>query len=126
MVAVSFASPGLLLGLLLIPLAVVLYVRSERGARGSREAFARPALMPAVAPARAGWRRHAPPALYALALAGLVIALARPQATVAVPAEQATVVLTTDYSGSMQAAGRQPVAAGRRRAGRRALPGPRP
>ena len=103
MVAVSFASPGLLLGLLLIPLAVVLYVRSERGARGSREAFARPALMPAVAPARAGWRRHAPPALYALALAGLVIALARPQATVAVPAEQATVVLTTDYSGSMQA-----------------------
>ena len=106
--AVSFASPGLLLGLLLIPLAVVLYVRSERARARSRQAFARPALMPAVAPARAGWRRHAPPALYALALAGLVIALARPQATVAVPDEQATVVLTTDYSGSMEATGRQP------------------
>ena len=103
MAAVSFASPLLLLGLGLIPLAVLLYVRSERSGRSSREAFARPALMPAVAPARAGWRRHAPPALYALALAGLVIALARPQATVAVPAEQATVLLTTDYSGSMQA-----------------------
>jgi Ca-activated chloride channel family protein len=103
MLAVSFASPLLLLGLLLLPLAAVLYVRAERRGRRSREAWARPALMPAVAPRRAGWRRHAPSALYALALAALVIALARPQATVAVPAEQATVLLATDFSGSMQA-----------------------
>jgi Ca-activated chloride channel family protein len=99
----TFEQPILLLALLALPLVVVLYARWERrGARG-REAFAAPALMPAVAPRRAGWRRHAPPALYALALAALVIALARPQATVAVPNEEATVILATDYSGSMEA-----------------------
>jgi Ca-activated chloride channel family protein len=82
---------------------VWLYVRFERRGRTSAAAFARPALMPAVLPRRAGWRRHAPPVLYALALAALILALARPQATVAVPAEQATVVLATDFSGSMEA-----------------------
>ena len=39
----------------------------------------------------------------ALAVAGLVVALARPEATVAVPVEQASVVLVTDTSRSMQA-----------------------
>jgi Ca-activated chloride channel family protein len=101
--AVSFASPALLLLLAAVPVAVWLYLRFERRSRRSAQAFARPALMPAVAPHRAGWRRHAPPALYALALAALIVALARPQATVAVPAEQATIVLATDFSGSMQA-----------------------
>jgi Ca-activated chloride channel family protein len=44
-----------------------------------------------------------PPALLSLALAGLVLALARPEATVAVPVERASVVLVTDTSGSMEA-----------------------
>lgn len=95
----SFGSPWFLLGLLLIPLLAAHYVRGER----SRRAFAPAALMPAVAPHRAGWRRHAPMAGYGLAIAALLVALARPQATVAVPAEQATVVVVTDRSGSMLA-----------------------
>ena len=49
------------------------------------------------------WKRHLPAALFAAALAALAIALARPQATVAVPIEQASVLLVTDVSGSMQA-----------------------
>jgi Ca-activated chloride channel family protein len=44
-----------------------------------------------------------PIALYALALTALLVALARPQTTVAVPVEQASIVLVTDVSGSMQA-----------------------
>ena len=36
-------------------------------------------------------------------MTGLIVALARPQVTVAVPVEQATVVITTDRSGSMLA-----------------------
>jgi Ca-activated chloride channel family protein len=44
-----------------------------------------------------------PPAVYALALTVLVVALAKPQTTVAVPVERASIMLTTDYSGSMQA-----------------------
>jgi hypothetical protein len=64
-------------GLVLVPLAVVLYARRERGTGlRSRRLRAAP-LVPSVAPRRSGWRRHAPAALYALALAGLVLAVAR-------------------------------------------------
>ena len=59
--------------------------------------------MDAVAPRRPRWRRHVPVAILGLAVAGLIVALARPQVTVAVPVEQATVVITTDRSGSMLA-----------------------
>ena len=48
-------------------------------------------------------RRNVPPALLMLALAAMAIALARPEATVAVPVEKASVVLVTDTSGSMNA-----------------------
>jgi Ca-activated chloride channel homolog len=44
-----------------------------------------------------------PPALGLLALAGLLAALARPQVSDAVPAEQASIVLAMDHSGSMAA-----------------------
>jgi Ca-activated chloride channel family protein len=100
---VSFQSPILLLTLLALPVAVLLYrVHSRRAERGAA-AFASPALLDSVAPRRPGWRRHGPYALYALALAALALALARPEVTVAVPDERASIVLTTDTSGSMQA-----------------------
>jgi Ca-activated chloride channel family protein len=54
-------------------------------------------------PRTPGWRRHAPIAVYGLALGALAVALARPETTVAVPTEQATVVLAIDRSGSMRA-----------------------
>ena len=79
------------------------YLRHERRRRAAAAAFASPALLASVAPHTPGWRRHAPFAAYALALAVLIVALAKPQATVAVPVERASIMLTTDYSGSMQA-----------------------
>jgi Ca-activated chloride channel family protein len=96
---VSFERPLLLIGLLAIPLAIWWYVRAQRGS----DAFAPPALVPAVAPRRPGWRRHWPMALYALGLAGLVLAVAKPQRAVSVPVDRASVLLVTDRSGSMQA-----------------------
>jgi Ca-activated chloride channel family protein len=96
---VSFASPAFLVGLALIPVLVVLYARAER----RPQSFAPAKLLPSVVPARPGWRRHASIAGYAVALAVLLIALAKPQATVAVPTEQARVMIVTDHSGSMQA-----------------------
>ena len=99
----SFAAPLFLIGLAAIPFVAWLYARHERRTATARSAFAMPAVLPSVAPRRAGWRRHAPVALYAIALAGLIVALARPQASVAVPVEQATVMLVTDRSGSMLA-----------------------
>ena len=44
-----------------------------------------------------------PPALLATAAAALAVAFARPQATMAVPVEKASVMLVTDESGSMSA-----------------------
>src|SRR5918999_1008835 len=99
----SFNSPALLLALLVVPLVAIAYrAHSGRQDRAST-AFAQSAVLPSVAPRRPGWRRHAPYLLYALALAGLAIALARPEITVAVPDERASIVLATDTSGSMQA-----------------------
>jgi Ca-activated chloride channel homolog len=100
---VSFQSPAFLLALLLVPLAAGAYVRAEARRRRGAAAFATPATMPSVTPRRPGWRRHAPMAVYALAVAALAVALARPQATVAVPEERASVVLALDSSGSMDA-----------------------
>jgi Ca-activated chloride channel family protein len=98
---VSFAAPAFLLGLLLAAPPLALYVRSERRARRGRTAFAATPVLPSVAPRRPGWRRHAAIAVYGAAALVLVVALARPQTTVAVPVEQATVVIATDRSGSM-------------------------
>jgi Ca-activated chloride channel homolog len=100
---VSFQSPFLLLTLIVLPVAVLLYRAHARRGERAISAFTSPALLDSVAPQRPGWRRHAPYALYALAVAGLAIALARPEVTVAVPDERASIVLTTDTSGSMQA-----------------------
>ena len=95
----SFASPAFLIGLALIPVAIVLYARSER----RPQSFAPAKLLPSVVRRRAGWRRHAAIAGYGVAMAALLVALAKPQATVAVPTEQARVIIVTDRSGSMLA-----------------------
>jgi Ca-activated chloride channel homolog len=100
---VSFAAPLFLLGLLAIPALVWAYVLGQRRRRRAADAFAAPALRPAVARWDPAWRRHAPMALFALALTALLVALARPQATVAEPIERANVMLVIDESSSMRA-----------------------
>src|SRR4051794_7829889 len=75
----------------------------QRRRRADAARFGNPALLGGLATARPGWRRHLPPALLLLALGVLVLALARPQHTVAAPQRQATVMMVTDVSGSMRA-----------------------
>jgi Ca-activated chloride channel family protein len=61
---------------------------------------------PSLALAAAGvnsWRRHIPPVLALAAVALLVLALAKPQKTVAVPVDRASIMLVTDHSRSMLA-----------------------
>jgi Ca-activated chloride channel homolog len=100
---VTFQAPAFLLVLLLVPLAAAAYVAAQRRRRAAVDAFASPAVRASAIPRTPGWRRHAPMALYGLALAALATALARPEATIAVASERATIVLATDHSGSMQA-----------------------
>jgi Ca-activated chloride channel homolog len=105
---VSFATPAWLLGLALVPLAILAYQASRR--RGSRYAVrytAVPALKAAAAVVPA-WRRHLPAALALAALAALVLALAKPEKTVAVPIERASIMLVTDHSRSMSATDVEP------------------
>jgi Ca-activated chloride channel family protein len=105
---VSFATPAWLLGLALVPLALLAYQASRR--RGSRYAVrytAVPALRVAAGTVPA-WRRHIPAALALAALAALVLALAKPQKTVAVPVERASIMLVTDHSRSMSATDVEP------------------
>jgi Ca-activated chloride channel family protein len=98
----SFGQPIYLLALVLVPLGLLAYREHERRRRAAATAFAAPGVMASVAPSTPGWRRHVPLAVYGVALAVLVVALAKPQTTIAVPVERASIMLTTDYSGSMQ------------------------
>jgi Ca-activated chloride channel family protein len=100
---VSFQAPLVLLALLALPLLALAYAREQRRRRAVAGAFAVERLQPSVAPLRPGWRRHLPALAMALALAVLVGAAARPQRSVAIPIEQAAIVLATDVSGSMTA-----------------------
>ena len=58
---------------------------------------------------RGQWvRRHVPPILFLLALALMVVAIARPAALMTLPSRHEIVVLAMDVSGSMRAADVQP------------------
>ena len=97
----SFAWPWMLVALLALP-ALVSGYRDLLARRAGRRAEL--ASMGLVAPAAvAGRRRHVAPVLFLAALALLVVALARPQATVAEPRREGTIVLAFDTSPSMTA-----------------------
>jgi Ca-activated chloride channel homolog len=100
---VSFATPFMLWGLLLIPLALVAYWLVQRRRIKYAARFTNLDLLANVVDASPGRRRHVPAALALAALAALVVAMARPQDVVAVPRDDATVVLTMDSSASMTA-----------------------
>src|SRR5918912_1541399 len=104
----SFQAPLFLAGLVLVPLLAWAYMAHMRQRARAAQAFALAPVQPSVVPRRPGWRRHVPMVAYALALTALVVALARPEKTVAVPDERASIMLVTDISGSMQATDVQP------------------
>ena len=99
----SFAAPFVLVALAAIPVLIVLYGGVQRDRRRAASAFAAPALSASVLPRRPGWRRHAPMLVVLIAVAVLVVAAAKPQRSIAVPVERASIMLVTDVSGSMQA-----------------------
>ena len=99
----SFELPVALLGLLLVPMMLALYMVAQRRRRAYAVRFTNLDLLGSVVTAAPQWRRHLPPLLFLLALAALVVAIARPHVNVDVAKEEATVMLTTDSSGSMQA-----------------------
>ncbi|MFL5826782.1 MAG: VWA domain-containing protein [Thermoleophilaceae bacterium] len=116
----GFAHPLWLLALLLVPLLIAAYVANRRRAKRYAVRFTGVSSLRLAAGATPAWRKHLPAALALLAMSALVFALAKPQHTVAVPVERASIMLVTDHSRSMQANDVQPT---RLDAGKRAADG---
>jgi Ca-activated chloride channel family protein len=105
---VSFTWPLALLGLVVVPVLVVLIVWYERRRVASQARFGNPDLLPNVIERAPGRIRYLPLALLLLALAAMIVGVARPSATVSVKREEATVVLAVDVSRSMKATDVEP------------------
>jgi len=100
----TFGWPIALVGLILVPIVFLLYIRRDRDRATFAKRFGNPALMPNLVDRSPKWRRHLPFAVLLVALAALIVGVARPHATVSVKREQATVLLAMDVSRSMTAA----------------------
>ena len=99
----SFATPLLLLGLLLLPLLVLGYRYLQRRPTRYAVRYTNLDVLAAVVDSTRSWRRHAGLALFLLALAALLVGFARPSVNRLADREEATIVLVIDVSGSMQA-----------------------
>jgi Ca-activated chloride channel family protein len=97
----DFLWPGLLLLLGLLPVLVAAYAWSLRRRRPSGVRYSSLALVREALPGSSRLRRHLPFALFVLAVGALVVALARPVLIVSVPANQTSIILAIDVSGSM-------------------------
>lgn len=99
----SFQSPQALIGLLVIPVLVVVYVVAARRQRRAASRFTNPALVPNLVPSSPRWRRYVPFVLALVALTLLVVGIARPHVVRSVTRDEATIVLAIDTSRSMAA-----------------------
>lgn len=99
----NFIWPDLLWMLLLLPATVAGYAWLLRRKRRATVRLASLAIAREAAGSGPHWRRHVPPALMGLALAALLLAMARPTAVITLPLAQRTLLLAMDVSGSMRA-----------------------
>jgi Ca-activated chloride channel family protein len=99
----TFEWPKMLWLLALLPALVLLYLWLLKRRRRSTVRLASIAVAREALGKGPGWRRHVPPALMLLALAVLLLAMARPIAVISLPLAQRTIMLAMDVSGSMRA-----------------------
>ncbi len=99
----SFIWPSLLWLLLLLPLLVALYLWLLARKRKSTVRVASVNVAKLAFGKGPGWRRHVPPLLMLFSLAALLVAVARPAATITLPLAERTIILAMDVSGSMRA-----------------------
>lgn len=93
--------PTALVGLLLVPVLIGLYIYSSRKA-ASRAPLA--TLGDGYNDVKSlGWKRHLAPAISLLAVTAILVGFSRPQATIEIPELRSTVVLVFDTSQSMMA-----------------------
>ena len=103
----TFMWPQLLWLLLAVPLLVLIYIWMLRRKRQMAVRYASLSLVKEAMGAQA-WKRHIPAALLLLAISVMLLASARPYATVSLPNTQQTIILAMDVSGSMRATDVEP------------------
>lgn len=99
----TFLWPSMLWLLLALPLLVALYVWLLRRRKKAVLRFADLALVRQAMGGGQKLRRHVPPVLFLVALALMILAVARPAAVITLPSQHDTVVLAMDVSRSMLA-----------------------
>jgi Ca-activated chloride channel family protein len=104
----QFLWPEVLWLLLLAPALVGAYVLMLRRRKKAAVRYASLMLIRDVIGAGQRIRRHLPPALVLLGLIAAIVAVARPTATVTLPAQYMTIALAMDVSRSMQATDVEP------------------
>ena len=107
----TFERPWLLLSLVVIAGAVGVWLLAERRRARYAIRYTNVDVLASVV-GRGSWSRFVAPALFALALTSLLVALARPQVHRTVADERATVILVLDTSRSMQATDVKPTRLG--------------
>jgi Ca-activated chloride channel family protein len=90
-----------LIGLVLVPIAILLYLWMQRRKRKYAVQYASLSLIREARPGSSRWRRHVPFALLLASMAALVLALARPETTLSVPEGRTSIILALDVSRSM-------------------------
>ena len=103
-----FLWPQQLWLLLLLTLLVLIYLLLLRRKKKLAVRYASLAIVKEALGRGPGLRRHIPPVLFLLALAAMLLAAARPVATITLPSTQQTIILAMDVSGSMRATDVQP------------------
>ena len=104
----SFLWPEALWLLLAAPALVGLYLLLLRRRKKAAVRYASLGLVREALGSGRRFRRHVPPLLFLLALIVLVVAIARPRATVVLPSERRTIVMAMDVSLSMRATDVEP------------------
>jgi Ca-activated chloride channel homolog len=99
----SFLWIEMLWALLIVPALIAAYVLVQRRRQRYALRYASLSLVREAVGRGPGIRRHIPAVLFLAGMAVMTFALARPVATVMLPSQQGTVILTIDVSGSMRA-----------------------
>ncbi len=97
----SFQWPWFLYSLALLPILTAVYIWVVQRRKRFAVRYSSLSLIRGVVPGHSWLRRHLPFIFFMLALASLLIALARPVAITTVPANKTTIILTIDVSRSM-------------------------
>src|SRR5689334_8282208 len=104
----SFLWPEFLYLAALLPVLVGLYVLALRRKQRLAVRYASLSMVRDALGVHQRVRRHIPPILFLIGIALMIVAMARPVATVTLPTQHETIILAMDVSGSMRAVDVQP------------------